>query len=85
MTRSVVFAYHDVGVRCLRALMARGVDVGLVVTHEDNPAEAIWFGSVSEVARECGIPVIKPLDPNAAEVIASVERVRPDRREMVLV
>jgi methionyl-tRNA formyltransferase len=25
--RAVVFAYHDVGVRCLRTLLAHGVDV----------------------------------------------------------
>jgi methionyl-tRNA formyltransferase len=37
MTRAVVFAYHNVGVRCLAALLARGVDVPLVVTHPDNP------------------------------------------------
>ncbi|HMC44723.1 MAG TPA: hypothetical protein VKJ77_05295, partial [Caballeronia sp.] len=35
--RAVVFAYHNVGVRCLQVLLARGVEVALVVTHEDNP------------------------------------------------
>lgn len=44
--RAVVFAYHNVGVRCLQVLLARGVDVALVVTHEDNPSENIWFGSM---------------------------------------
>ena len=47
MTRAVVFGYHNVGVRCLRALIAAGVDVPLVLTHEDNPAETIWFDSVA--------------------------------------
>ena len=28
---AVVFAYHDVGVRCLKVLLARGVQVSLVV------------------------------------------------------
>ena len=28
MTRAVVFAYHNVGVRCLRTLLARGVALG---------------------------------------------------------
>jgi hypothetical protein len=31
--RAVVFAYHDVGVRCLRTLLAHGVEVPLVFTH----------------------------------------------------
>ena len=48
--RAVVFAYHNVGVRCLQVLLARGVEVALVVTHEDNPSENIWFGSVASVA-----------------------------------
>ena len=39
MTRAVVFAYHDVGVRCLSVLLAHGVDVRLVVTHRDDPRE----------------------------------------------
>ena len=30
MTRAVVFAYHNVGVRCLKVLLAHGVDVALV-------------------------------------------------------
>jgi methionyl-tRNA formyltransferase len=58
--RAVVFAYHNVGVRCLQVLLARGVDVALVVTHEDSPTENIWFGSVASVAVSYGIPVITP-------------------------
>ena len=34
---AVVFAYHDVGVRCLSVLLAYGVHVPLVVTHQDDP------------------------------------------------
>ena len=31
--RAVVFCYQNVGVRCLKVLLAAGVDVQLVVTH----------------------------------------------------
>ena len=41
MSSAVVFAYHNVGVRCLSVLLAGGVDVRLVVTHEDDPGERI--------------------------------------------
>lgn len=58
--RAVVFAYHNVGVRCLKVLLARGVKVELVLTHVDNPQETIWFGSVAEVCREHGIPFETP-------------------------
>ncbi|HEY2257430.1 MAG TPA: hypothetical protein VGI11_17485 [Variovorax sp.] len=39
--RALVFAYHDVGVRCLRVLLDAGVEVPLVVTHADSATEDI--------------------------------------------
>ena len=50
MARAVVFAYHDVGARCLPVLLRHGVDVALVVTHRDSPGENIWFANVEKVA-----------------------------------
>ena len=76
--RAVVFAYHNVGVRCLQVLLARGVEVVLVVTHEDNPSENIWFGSVREVAAEHGIACITPTDPRSPELFEAVHNARPD-------
>jgi methionyl-tRNA formyltransferase len=76
--RAVVFAYHNVGVRCLQTLLARGVDVALVVTHEDNPAENIWFGNVKTVAQQHGIAVITPTDPKSAALREAVAAAQPD-------
>ncbi len=76
--RAVVFAYHDVGVRCLRVLLAHQVRVGLVVTHLDAPGEPIWFESVAQHAAWHDIPVITPEDPNGAECVARVRAARPD-------
>ena len=78
MSRAIVFAYHNVGVRCLSVLLAHGVDVACVVTHTDNPAETIWFDSVAELAARHGIPVITPEDPNAANVVAELSALRPE-------
>ena len=78
MSRAIVFAYHNVGVRCLSVLLAHGVDVALVVTHKDNPKENIWFESVAALANLHGIPVITPEDPNAEEVIAQIRALQPD-------
>ena len=75
--RAVVFAYHEIGVRGLSVLLALGVDIRLVVTHVDDPAEAIWFSSVAELAALNDIPVITPRDPNAAEVVEQVRASRP--------
>ena len=75
---AVVFAYHNVGVRCLSVLLAAGVDVRLVVTHEDNPDEAIWFASVRQLCVDNDIPVIAPADPNTPEVEAHVAALGAD-------
>lgn len=73
---AVVFAYHDVGVRCLSVLLAHDVDVALVVTHRDDPKENIWFGSVEKLAREHGLEVAMPENP--AEIASRVSRLTPD-------
>ena len=78
MTRAVVFAYHDVGVRCLRVLLEQGVVVPLVVTHIDAPAEPAWFDSVARHARWHGIEVATPADPNAPAFVAQVRAAQPD-------
>jgi methionyl-tRNA formyltransferase len=54
---AVVFAYSEVGFRCLRALLDAAVDVRCVFTHEDSPSERTWFGSVAQLAGERGIEV----------------------------
>jgi methionyl-tRNA formyltransferase len=78
MTRAVVFAYHNVGVRCLKVLLAHGIGVPLVVTHADDPGEAQWFSSVAATAEEYAIAAVTPADPNAPEVVARVAALAPD-------
>jgi len=65
--KAVVFAYHDVGVRCLRVLLEAGVRVPLVVTHRDDPAERVFFGSVAELARSKGIETLEDPEENLLE------------------
>jgi len=75
---AVVFAYHNVGVRCISALLACGFEIGLVVTHADSATETIWFDSVESLAQKNGIPVIKPTDPNSREVVELVRALESD-------
>ena len=75
---AVVFAYHDVGVRCLSVLLAHGVKVPLVFTHRDDPGENIWFGSVERLARAHDIEAVTPTDPNTPEWIARLADISPD-------
>jgi methionyl-tRNA formyltransferase len=75
---AVVFAYHDVGVRCLSVLLAHGVRVALVVTHRDDPRETIWFESVEKLARANEIEVAAPEDPNAPQFLARISDIHAD-------
>jgi methionyl-tRNA formyltransferase len=76
--RAVVFAYHNVGVRCLQVLLARGVEIALVVTHQDNPAETIWFESVAALCAEHAIAVTTPDDPASPALFEQVSAIAPD-------
>jgi len=76
--RAVVFAYHDVGARCLAVLLAGGVDVALVVTHRDDPREEIWFASVERLARDHGLDVATPEPAELPALAARVAALAPD-------
>jgi methionyl-tRNA formyltransferase len=76
--RAVVFAYHDVGVRCLKTLLSGGVEVPLVVTVADDPQERQWYASVAATARDYGLRVIAPADANTSELAQTVAALRPD-------
>lgn len=75
---AVVFAYHNVGVRCLKTLLARGVRVLLVVTHTDHPNETIWFESVARLCEMQGIPYITPADVQGDDLFAQIKALAPD-------
>ncbi len=77
-TRAIVFAYHNVGVRCLQVLLAHGVEIAAVITHNNSPAENIWFESVEKLAELHRIPVMKPEDPNTSEFIAAIAALKAD-------
>ena len=74
----MVFAYSEVGVRCVRELIAQDIDIRILFTHADDPAESQWFGSVRELAEAHGVRVEAPDDPNTVEWLAEGRRARPD-------
>jgi methionyl-tRNA formyltransferase len=76
--RAVVFAYSNVGDRCLRVLKARGVEVSLVATHRDHPGEKLWFARVADTADELGLPWIFADDPKDDALAHAVAQARPD-------
>ena len=75
---AVVFAYHDVGVNCLKALLNAGIQVDLVVTHQDDPNENVWFGSVAKICQENNISYITPNSNELVDLIPKLEALAPD-------
>lgn len=76
--RAVVFAHHDVGVRCLSVLLAAGVDVPLVVTYADDPGESLTFASVAKMAFARGLNVAFPNSADEPEFIERIVALAPD-------
>ena len=76
--RSVVFAYHSIGVACLEELLSTGDEVGLVVTHADRPDESVWWPSVRDLAQDRGVPVLEDADVRSTDLAARVRAYAPD-------
>ena len=75
---AVVFAYHDVGVNCLKALLGAGIQIDLVVTHQDDPNENVWFGSVAKLCEEKKIPCITPNANQLMDLVPQIQKLAPD-------
>ena len=76
--RILFFGYSEVGHDCLALLLARGDNVVALITHEDNPAEKIWFKTPAVAAREKGLPVHTPASVNTPEWQERISRLAPD-------
>jgi len=75
---AVVFAYSEVGQRCLQVLLDHGVEVPLVFTHEDQAGEQHWFGSVADLARVHGVRTVTPEQPAGPEWLQEIRHNAPD-------
>jgi methionyl-tRNA formyltransferase len=76
--RAVVFAYHDVGVRCLKTLLSAGVEIALVVTVPDDPHETHWYASVAATATDYGLPLIATATADSTDLVSRVCALQPD-------
>ncbi len=72
----VVFAYHNMGLAGLQALERAGYEIACIFSHEDDPDENCWFGSVQEWAAERAIPVYCPADVNQPEWMGRIAALR---------
>jgi UDP-4-amino-4-deoxy-L-arabinose formyltransferase/UDP-glucuronic acid dehydrogenase (UDP-4-keto-hexauronic acid decarboxylating) len=75
--KAVVFAYHDVGCMGVRVLKRLGVDVARVYTHDDDPNENHWYGSVAKTCAELGV-ACTTADPHDPAEIEKIRGAAPD-------
>ncbi|HEV2285671.1 MAG TPA: formyltransferase [Steroidobacteraceae bacterium] len=75
---AVVFAYHDVGVRCLKALLSARVQVPLVVTVADDPQENRWYASVAQTAADYGLETLTPATAALPQLATRLAALEPD-------
>jgi len=76
--RAVVFAYHDVGVRCLKTLLSAQVEIALVVTVPDDPSEQRWYASVAATAADYGLRTMAAAAANTAGLERELRALQPD-------
>lgn len=76
--KAVVFAYHDMGCTGINALLEAGYDIAAIFTHADSVNETPFFGSVSRIAAEQGIPVYAPDNVNHPLWIERIRAINPD-------
>jgi UDP-4-amino-4-deoxy-L-arabinose formyltransferase/UDP-glucuronic acid dehydrogenase (UDP-4-keto-hexauronic acid decarboxylating) len=76
--KAVVLAYHNMGITGLDALWQNGFDIAAIFTHEDDPQENCWFGSVKEWAKKHNIPCDTTEHINSPEYAAKITALKPD-------
>jgi UDP-4-amino-4-deoxy-L-arabinose formyltransferase/UDP-glucuronic acid dehydrogenase (UDP-4-keto-hexauronic acid decarboxylating) len=76
--KAVVFVYHNMGIAGLEALAKHGFDIAAVFTHEDDPDENCWFGSVKGWAEKKNIPVYTAEEINEPLWISKITGLKPD-------
>jgi methionyl-tRNA formyltransferase len=76
--KTVVFAYHNMGLAGLAALARHGFEIAAIFTHDDDPGENCWFGSVKNWAGEHDIPVYTTEEVNSPEWMDKIAHLKPD-------
>jgi methionyl-tRNA formyltransferase len=76
--RTVAFAYHNLGLCGLQALQRAGYEIACIFSHENDPGENCWFGSVKTWAIEQNIPVYCPPNPNEPQWVERIQFIRPE-------
>ena len=76
--KTVVFAYHDMGLTGLTALQRAGLEIAAVFSHADDPKENCWFGSVPDWAQKNNVSLFCPENVNTDEWFAKISCWAPE-------
>ncbi len=76
--KTVVLAYHEIGCAGLEFLKEAGAEITAVFTHEDDPGETLWFGSVARCAKKFGLRVYAPAQINDPEWVQMIRACEPE-------
>lgn len=74
----VVFAYHNMGIAGLDALERAGYKIACILSHEDDPGENCWFGSVRDWGEKRGITVECPEEIRRPEWVVRIAGLQPE-------
>jgi len=76
--KAVVFAYHNMGLIGLDALKRHGFQISAIFTHDDDPGENCWFGSVKQWARKNNIQAFTTEKVNSPQWIQTIADMHTD-------
>ena len=76
--KAIVLGYHNMGLVGLDALCRHGFEIPAVFTHEDDPGENCWFGSVKNWALKQGIPCFTTEQINSPRWVEKMVSMQPD-------
>mgnify|MGYP005836357561 CR=1 FL=1 len=75
--RTVVFAYHEMGIVGLESLKREGFEIEAIFSHRDDPQEKIWFRSVAKWASDHRIEIFFPENVNDPFWVEKIAAMKP--------
>lgn len=76
--KCVFIGGKQIGVACLRQLIARGISPNLVIANPDDTGKDTWHESLVKVARETGLSVIVGKKVRDPELIRTIKKIKPE-------
>jgi methionyl-tRNA formyltransferase len=77
--RQILAVNNDIGCRALELFCELGLNVALVLAHQDpGPGEIVAYASAAETARRLGLPVLQPASLRDPAVLAQLAALEPE-------